>query len=108
MSFFTNADSYIGSVYTFSSSLEESGRTVSCQNCLEQRRQNVLSTAQIPISNVILGCAKDPNKPDLHTMKPEDVESYLQKHLSWRAESAIEVSPFISIYKLVPMILAQS
>jgi tyrosinase len=91
VSFFAHANSYIGSVYTFSSSLEESGRTASCHNCLQQRREGVLSTAQIPITNVILGYAKDPSRPGLHSLKPDEVESYLEKNLTWRAVIAIEV-----------------
>lgn len=90
VSFFRHANSYIGSVYTFSSSLEERGRTVQCHSCLEQKKQGVLSTAQIPITNVILGCAKDSSRTSLHSMTPDEVESYLEKNLTWRAVIAIE------------------
>jgi tyrosinase len=97
VSFFASADSYIGSIYTFSSSLEETGMTAACHNCLEQKKEGVLSTGQIPITNVILACAKDPSRPDLGSMDPEEVESYLEKNLSWRAVSAIEVSCMTSM-----------
>jgi tyrosinase len=107
VSFFTHANSYIGSVYTFSSSLEESGATVSCQNCLQQRRDGVLSTAQIPITNVILGYAKDPTRKGIYSLKPGEVESYLEKNLSWRAVIAIEVRYIIVVHRPHPLVTAR-
>ncbi|KAJ5729093.1 uncharacterized protein N7483_003601 [Penicillium malachiteum] len=89
---FARPETYIGSMFTFSSTLEGTRNTVQCHNCLEQKREGVLSTAQIPITKAILDLAKDPGKPDFRTMEPEEVETYLETNLTWRAVIAIEVS----------------
>ncbi|GKZ86659.1 hypothetical protein AnigIFM56816_002070 [Aspergillus niger] len=82
---FTHSETYIGSMFTFSSALEGTRNTVQCQNCLEQKEKGVLSTAQIPITKTILDFAKDPDKADFHTMEPEEVETYLETNLNWIA-----------------------
>lgn len=63
---------------------------MACRNCTKQKKDEVLSTGQLPITNVILGCAKDPNTPNLGSMDPEEVESYLEKNLTWKAMTVTE------------------
>ncbi|KAL2823729.1 common central domain of tyrosinase-domain-containing protein [Aspergillus cavernicola] len=85
-----HSDTYIGSMYTFSSILEGSRNGVQCHNCLEQKSKGVLSTAQIPLTRAILKLAKDPEKSDLRKMEPDEVDTYLETNLTWRATIAIE------------------
>ncbi|KAL2845414.1 common central domain of tyrosinase-domain-containing protein [Aspergillus pseudoustus] len=81
-------ETYIGNVYTFSSNLEPDANGSQCHNCLEQKSAGVLSTAQIPLTSAILKAAKQPDKTGLHSILPEEVESYLASYLTWRATAA--------------------
>jgi tyrosinase len=75
----------VGSVYTFSSSLELRDTATQCGNCLAQKKQGILSTAQVPITSALLSHARNPDIPALNSLEPEAVENYLVEHLTWRA-----------------------
>ena len=83
---YARADNHIGCVYTFSSRLEhEAPESAGCQNCAAQKKKGVLSTAQVPITSPLLSTAKNPQIPQLQSLEPEGVESYLTANLHWRA-----------------------
>lgn len=81
-------------MYTFGSKLEDSTNATRCGNCLDQRSEGILSTSQVPLTEAILHSVKYPGIPDLHTMEPDEVETYLETHLVWRANIAIQVSKY--------------
>jgi hypothetical protein len=56
-----------------------------CRNCAAQKKAGVLSTAQFPITSALLSTAKSPEIPELQSLEPEGVESYLTMNLHWRA-----------------------
>jgi hypothetical protein len=85
--------SYVGSIYTFSSTLELSGEGT-CQNCVEQANAKILSGAQVPITAILLDHCKNPDIPEINTMDPEAVERYLTQHLTWRAMEVIRFDAF--------------
>jgi len=80
-----SSKSYLGSVYTFSSSLEPEGNTVACRNCRKQQESGLLSTGQVPISTALLTHAKDDNIPGLQSLEPTAVAVYLEQKLKWVA-----------------------
>ncbi|KAF8534625.1 common central domain of tyrosinase-domain-containing protein [Trichophaea hybrida] len=76
---------HIGSVYTFSSRLEINGNDIpGCDNCKKQKSRGTLSTAQVPLTNVLLRHAKDQARKGLETLLPDHVETYLAKNLKWK------------------------
>ncbi|KAL3465691.1 hypothetical protein BJX64DRAFT_50398 [Aspergillus heterothallicus] len=87
---FSHAESYIGNMYTFSSTVEPDANGFRCQNCLEQKSEGVLSTVQVPLTGAILSAAKRSHQTGLRSMQPEEVESYLESHLMWRATAVGE------------------
>lgn len=80
-----SSNSYLGSVYTFSSGQEGQGTSVACHNCRRQKNTGVLSTGQLPISVPLLTHAKDQNIPELQSLHPDAVEVYLETKLTWIA-----------------------
>ncbi|KAL3444389.1 common central domain of tyrosinase-domain-containing protein [Aspergillus insuetus] len=88
---FLPTDTYVGSIYTFSSNLEpEDTSAGQCHDCLDQRSHGVLSTAQVPLTKAILRLAKDSNNSELQSMEAHEVERYLQRNLEWSGTVAIE------------------
>jgi len=85
-----SSKSYLGSVFTFSSTLEPEGNTVACHNCRKQQQSGLLSTGQVPVSTALLTHAKDENIPGLQSLDPLAVAVYLEQKLTW---VAAEVNP---------------
>ena len=79
---------YVGTVYTFSSPLELTGQGV-CQSCIEQRKAEVLSRAQVILTTKLIGQAKNPEIQEINSLEPGEVEEYLSKHLTWKAIEAL-------------------
>src|SRR3954469_11508217 len=84
---YSQAPNHVGSVYTFSSQLEvaEGSSSGGCRNCAEQKKNGVLSTAQVPITSALLSTAKNPDIPQLQSLEPQGVENYLTTNLQWIA-----------------------
>jgi hypothetical protein len=80
-----SSKSYLGSVFTFSSTLEPEGNTVACHNCRKQQQSGLLSTGQVPVSTALLTHAKDENIPGLQSLDPLAVAVYLEQKLTWVA-----------------------
>ncbi|KFY12493.1 hypothetical protein V491_06774 [Pseudogymnoascus sp. VKM F-3775] len=80
----SQARNCIGSMYTFSSNLEvREGEH--CGNCVDQRAAGLLSGAQIPITGMLLSVAKDTSTPELSSLEPDGVQTYLDQQLQWLA-----------------------
>lgn len=91
----SQAQNCIGSVYTFSSNLEvREGEH--CGNCVDQRAAGLLSGAQIPITGMLLSVAKDTSTPELSSLEPDGVQTYLDQQLQWLAFDVSNLNPFIS------------
>jgi len=73
----------LGTVNTFSTSLELGGDSPACENCKQQKKAGVLSAAQIPISNKLLRLAANPNFSELSSVKEDEIEVYLEQNLVW-------------------------
>lgn len=73
----------LGTVNTFSTSLELDGDSPACENCKQQKKGGILSAAQIPISNKLLRLAANPNFSELSSVKEADIEAYLEQNLVW-------------------------
>lgn len=71
----------IGRVYNFSSAinLEEEGN---CLKCISQERAAVKASGSIPLTNVMIKKAQDPDCP-LNSLRPDDSITYLRDFLSW-------------------------
>ncbi|EFW99188.1 tyrosinase central domain containing protein [Grosmannia clavigera kw1407] len=66
----------VGSIFTFSSALKEDA--ITCKNCYEQKRVNVLSRAQVPLTRAV---------PIQHRENSAAALEYFQEHLKWTAIS---------------------
>ncbi|RSL54058.1 hypothetical protein CEP51_014774 [Fusarium floridanum] len=64
----------VGSIFTFSTALKEDA--ITCKNCYEQKRANVLSRAQVPLTRAV---------PIEHRETSATAMSYFQKYLKWTA-----------------------
>lgn len=71
----------IGRVYNFSSAIGI-GDDAHCTQCLSQARANVKASGSIPLTNLMIKKAQDPDCP-LFSLKQEDTVEYLKKHLNW-------------------------
>lgn len=71
----------VGRVYNFSSAigLEDDGH---CKNCITQARADVKASGSIPLTNVMIKKAQDPDCP-LTSLVPDDTINYLRDYLSW-------------------------
>lgn len=71
----------VGRVYNFSSAiaLDEEGH---CKKCITQARADVKASGSIPLTNVMIKKAQDPDCP-LASLLPDDTVTYLRDHLSW-------------------------
>jgi Tyosinase C-terminal domain len=74
---------YVGNVYNFSSPLPENPEEPGCDNCKAQRELGILSTGQVPITNVLLDHIQDQQKP-LWSLHNNPVQTYLTEHLRWK------------------------
>ncbi|KAF5530185.1 di-copper centre-containing protein [Fusarium napiforme] len=91
----------VGSIFTFSTALEED--TITCKNCYEQKRANVLSRAQVPLTRAV---------PIEQREESEAAMSYFQENLKWTAINEagkvvarekltdLEITLFIGVNKL--------
>ncbi|KAB8269268.1 tyrosinase [Aspergillus minisclerotigenes] len=68
----------LGSVYNFSSPL-----IPVCENCESQKKGDVKSKAQVPITLHLHSLAKDTEFPDLISLESDDVEVLLEQQLCW-------------------------
>lgn len=80
--------SHVGSIYTFSSSLELTGRG-KCQSCIDQKKAGVLSKGQIVLTTKLIGQANNPDIRDINSLNRDEVERYLTDNLRWTAVEAI-------------------
>ena len=71
----------IGRVYNFSSAIG-ADEDAHCTQCLSQSRANVKASGSIPLTNLMIKKAQDPDCP-LFSLKQEDTVEYLKKHLNW-------------------------
>lgn len=91
----------VGSIFTFSTALKED--TITCKNCYEQKRANVLSRAQVPLTRAV---------PIEQREESEAAMSYFQENLKWTAINEagkvvarekltdLEITLFIGVNKL--------
>lgn len=80
----------IGILYTFSSRVEVSqdaggDAKPKCGNCADQKAAGVLSRGQIVLTRALLKVASNPSIPNITSLEPEHVISYLAQNLNWRA-----------------------
>ncbi len=77
---------HVGMVYTFSSRIAAvEGGPARCANCEEQRDDDVLSQASIPLTIPLYNAAVDETIDSIWRLAPEAVEPYLTNQLTWVA-----------------------
>lgn len=85
---YVTLESYVGTIYTFSSTLELEGEGT-CESCVEQRKASLLSKAQLVLTTKLIDDAHDHNNQEIEDLTTGAVDRYLTKHLTWKAVEAM-------------------
>ncbi|KAK6358173.1 hypothetical protein TWF730_007526 [Orbilia blumenaviensis] len=72
----------VGGIYNFVAGVQR-GDGSACSNCETQAEEHTIVTGQVSLTTALLDDVEDPAN-GLHSLIPEEVIPYLQRHLHWR------------------------
>ncbi|RVD85525.1 uncharacterized protein DFL_003846 [Arthrobotrys flagrans] len=72
----------VGGIYNFVAGVQR-GDGSACSNCETQSQDHTIVTGQVSLTTALLDDIEDPAN-GLHSLIPEEVIPYLQRHLHWR------------------------
>lgn len=80
----------VGYIYNFSNPIYGDDTSPGCENCRRKASDETYSTGQIPITQALIARVAT---QDLHSLRKNHVEPYLQKHLHWKIKTVSVLYP---------------